>query len=301
MSDSPSREDFADAAAELDLPHPGLVEKDYYVVRALQALRAVDAEGCHLVFGGGTSLCRAHRIIDRMSEDIDLRIAPIKLGEGARKRFRNEVTQALQACGFGFDPETDLKTGDSHRYSMYKLRYDRLCDEVGSLRPEVKVEVSSWPLLQEPETCSISSFWAQANGLQPELADMPCVTVTETCADKFVALTRRIGEERHQGDARDATVLRHAYDLACAQRAFSHDALMPLVLQIMESDRESRGRKFEAYREDPVAVSRASIQALMEDPVYAEGFAAFVRDMVYGKKLALSDCMAVLHDIAGRL
>jgi hypothetical protein len=58
------------------LPNPALVEKDFHVVKALAAIAAVEREELHLrlVFGGGTALSRAHRLIQRMSEDIDLRI-----------------------------------------------------------------------------------------------------------------------------------------------------------------------------------------------------------------------------------
>jgi hypothetical protein len=47
-----------DVAEELELPHPGLVEKDWHVVRALAALAGISLDGSSLVFGGGTSLCR---------------------------------------------------------------------------------------------------------------------------------------------------------------------------------------------------------------------------------------------------
>jgi len=54
------------------LPSPALVEKDFYVVKALAAIAAIEVEALHvrLVFGGGTALSRAHRLIRRMSEDI---------------------------------------------------------------------------------------------------------------------------------------------------------------------------------------------------------------------------------------
>lgn len=301
MSGSPTPKHFADAAAELGLPHPGLVEKDFHVVRTLTALRTIAQEGGHLVFGGGTSLCRAHRLIERMSEDIDLRVAPPGLGEGARKRFRNEVTRVLQSCGFDFNPETDLKSADGYRYSRYKLRYNRSCDLVGSLRPEIKVEISSRPLIQQSQSCLISSFWAEAAGEEPELIDMPCVTAAETCADKFVALTRRIGEELRQGLQQDATLLRHAYDLACVHPTVSMEEVVPMIRQIMESDRTTRARNFPDYFEDPVEVSKATVHVLGSDLAYSAAFDAFVRDMVYGAKLTLHDCMGVLEDIAGRL
>ena len=47
-----------------------IVEKDYYVTRALRALR--DKIGDHFLFKGGTSLSKGWDLIERFSEDIDL-------------------------------------------------------------------------------------------------------------------------------------------------------------------------------------------------------------------------------------
>lgn len=74
MSDKPSLQDLLEVQKHFGLPSPALVEKDWYVVKALAAIVAVDAAPFRLVFGGGTALSRAHRLIRRMSEDIDLKI-----------------------------------------------------------------------------------------------------------------------------------------------------------------------------------------------------------------------------------
>ena len=47
------------------------VEKDVHVVRAIRAVASLDAAPFTLVFGGGTALARAHKIVQRMSEDVD--------------------------------------------------------------------------------------------------------------------------------------------------------------------------------------------------------------------------------------
>lgn len=90
MSVELTAEACIDIADALGLPHPGLVEKDFHVLRALGALAGISQDGAHLVFGGGTSLCRAWSLIERMSEDIDLRIAsPEPLSAGQRRSFRH--------------------------------------------------------------------------------------------------------------------------------------------------------------------------------------------------------------------
>lgn len=302
-----NRELFADVAIELGLPHPGLVEKDFHVVRALKALQKVHAEGAYLVFGGGTSLCRAHLLIERMSEDIDLRIVTADpgavLGEGARKRFRQAVSQALLEAGFLFDPQDPqhLKVHDAGKTFVYNLPYTPVTDSVTSLRSGVKVEISSWPLHLPPVQKDVSSFIAIAKNEEPEIKGIPCVDVAETAADKFVALTRRIAEEQLDGVERDASLIRHIYDLNRITPSIVMSVMPSMLGAIIESDRKSRGTKVPGYAEDPVAVSLRSIELLSVDDGYAAVFAKFQQDMVYGDHVEMSACLPTLRQYADQM
>lgn len=66
---------FGVAAEALDLP-PAVIEKDYWATQALRGL--VGAHSQHFVFKGGTSLSKAYRLIQRFSEDIDVRHRPAR-------------------------------------------------------------------------------------------------------------------------------------------------------------------------------------------------------------------------------
>jgi predicted nucleotidyltransferase component of viral defense system len=291
-------------AEALGLPHPGLVEKDYHVVRALRALSEVEHAGARLVFGGGTSLCRAYGLIERMSEDIDLRIASGKLlTDGGRRKFRAAVSESLIAAGFAFDTANPdhLAVHDGGRTFVYNLPYAQTTTSVASLRPGVKVEISSWPLLRASVQCTVSSFVAQARGAAAEVSSIQCVDVTETAADKFVALTRRIGEERHKQHTRDRSLLRHIYDVYRIRSHLDLDEMRPLIGEILESDRQSRSGGFYAYAQNPQAVSRDVIEMLAKDTSYADAFESFQRDMVYGDRIALHDCLPVLRELATML
>jgi Nucleotidyl transferase AbiEii toxin, Type IV TA system len=60
----------------------------------------------------------------------------------------------------------------------------------------------------------VSSFVAEAFKRPPEVASIPCVSITRTAAEKFVASTRRTAAEIADADApRDPTLARHIYDL----------------------------------------------------------------------------------------
>jgi Nucleotidyl transferase AbiEii toxin, Type IV TA system len=60
-----------DAASEASGRAPHLLEKDIWVVWALSSLFQSEL-GAHLVFKGGTALSKAHKVISRFSEDVDL-------------------------------------------------------------------------------------------------------------------------------------------------------------------------------------------------------------------------------------
>ncbi|MGA7951712.1 MAG: nucleotidyl transferase AbiEii/AbiGii toxin family protein, partial [Thiobacillaceae bacterium] len=86
MSDDIDLQQLLEVQAHFGLPSPALVEKDFHVVRALAAIAAIETAPLGLVFGGGTALSRAYRLIRRMSEDIDLKI--IAEGEPSRGALR---------------------------------------------------------------------------------------------------------------------------------------------------------------------------------------------------------------------
>jgi hypothetical protein len=59
LRDKPSLQDLLEVQKQLERPCPVLVEKDWYVVRALAAINTADVKPFRLVFSGGTALSRA--------------------------------------------------------------------------------------------------------------------------------------------------------------------------------------------------------------------------------------------------
>ena len=67
-----AKELFETLAAQKGLP-PAVVEKDYWVMHCLWGLNQL---GLHFEMKGGTSLSKGWRVIERFSEDIDIRFEP---------------------------------------------------------------------------------------------------------------------------------------------------------------------------------------------------------------------------------
>jgi predicted nucleotidyltransferase component of viral defense system len=79
-----------------------------------------------LVFSGGTALRRVHRLIRRISEDIDLKIVSDQpRSRPELRKLRDIVTGALLQAGFRFDPENAAhrESGNASRYTVYRLPY----------------------------------------------------------------------------------------------------------------------------------------------------------------------------------
>ena len=95
------------------------IEKDYWVTKALKHLSESDYSD-KAVFKGGTSLSKAHRLIDRFSEDIDLAIFSDGLGDSARKRLLKGVENAANT---GLEPvavDERVSKGSKLRKTVYR-------------------------------------------------------------------------------------------------------------------------------------------------------------------------------------
>jgi predicted nucleotidyltransferase component of viral defense system len=129
LSDKPTLEELLEVQEHFGLPAPALVEKDWYVVKALAAIVAADTGDFRLVFGGGTALSRAYKLTKRMSEDVDLKIVCDKTPtRGELRNLRKKFTDALLGAGFIFDPanKDHRKTMYEGRYTKYQLPYKAL-------------------------------------------------------------------------------------------------------------------------------------------------------------------------------
>ena len=91
------RDIFREAAARLGI-RPTIVEKDFWVCVTLKLLFQKSRLGKSLVFKGGTSLSKAHGLIERFSEDIDLVLDwhLIGFGAGLRDPMQDFASRAKQ-------------------------------------------------------------------------------------------------------------------------------------------------------------------------------------------------------------
>ncbi|HMN44647.1 MAG TPA: nucleotidyl transferase AbiEii/AbiGii toxin family protein [Povalibacter sp.] len=130
---------------------PVLIEKDWHILRAMSAMVATDAAPFQLIFSGGTCLARAHKLIRRMSEDVDFKIVPVdtaSISKSQRRKqlaeLRDKITAQLQAAGFPVDPadSAQLRSRDDNHYTVYQLQYGSPEEEESPLRPTIQIELN---------------------------------------------------------------------------------------------------------------------------------------------------------------
>jgi predicted nucleotidyltransferase component of viral defense system len=305
LSVDPTQAELLEVQDYFGLPSTALVEKDYYVVKALRALSVANIAPLSVAFGGGTSLSRAHRLIRRMSEDIDLKIISREPPtRGQLRRLRDVVTDELLAAGFIFDPHNPLhrRSANESRYTVFRLPYRSLVRGEGALRPEIQIELAPWPLRQPSIDLSVSSFVAEAFRRPPEVERIACVTVTQTAAEKFVALTRRVALQLAQPEVtRDSTLVRHLYDLYVVRDHYDVVEVATMVKDVIRHDVEAFGNQPSNYKNDPLGETRAAVSALVEQTDYARLYDVFMRDMVYGERPDFSLAITAIENILGRL
>src|SRR5690348_9106348 len=68
-----------------------VIEKDYYVTQVIHALSNLENESFRLIFCGGTCLAKAHKLVQRMSEDVDFKVQRKTRENFSRSRLKSEL------------------------------------------------------------------------------------------------------------------------------------------------------------------------------------------------------------------
>ena len=146
---------------------PILIEKDYWIMHCLYGLQKL---GMAFELKGGTSLSKGFGIINRFSEDIDIRVEPpeslnVSTGRNqnkpshveSRRQFYEWLAKTIKMDGI-YEVERDTAFDDSKfRSAGIRLRYDQISStmpdvkegvllEVGfdDVTPNMAKEISSW-------------------------------------------------------------------------------------------------------------------------------------------------------------
>lgn len=207
---------------------PVLVEKDYWIMHCLYGLQQL---GMSFELKGGTSLSKGFGIIERFSEDIDIRIEPpleLEVFTGrnhkkdkhveSRRQFYEWLKEKIQIDGIievvrdhNFDDE-QLRSGG------IRLHYPETTDMKSDLKDGVLLEVGFDDVT--PNVAQDISSWAYdyAAGVTPIIDNRAkavlCYSPTYTLVEKLQTISTKF---RKQQDSQEfpPNFLRHYYDVYC--------------------------------------------------------------------------------------
>lgn len=223
---------FAQTAANRGI-NPAIIEKDFWVCWVLKKLFASKLSG-DLVFKGGTSLSKAHHLIERFSEDIDLVLNWALLGYGhdgadpwkkqasnrKQDKFNKELNKQAQGYIRGklcpqiselLASATEVKAVVSEtEFQVIDIHYPAAF-ELDAIRPQVKLEIGPLASWVPSSKHTIRPYAADEFPAVFEDPDCPVVAITaeRTFWEKATILHQQV----YRTTQMPAGYSRHYYDL----------------------------------------------------------------------------------------
>lgn len=205
------------------------VEKDYWLMHSLWGLNEL---GFKFELKGGTSLSKGYNLIERFSEDVDIRIEPpselkVKIGQNhdkpvhveSRRRFYEWIVSKLVIPGI-VSVERDTEFDDEKlRNAGIRLNYKSLFEldpviktfvllEVGfdTVTPNDAIHISSWAY----DYASLSS----AEIIDNRALYVKCYHPEYTLVEKLSAISSKFRQEQLEGKL-PKNFMRHYFDVHC--------------------------------------------------------------------------------------
>ena len=216
-------------SAELDI-NPVLIEKDYWIMHCLYGLNQLDLT---FELKGGTSLSKGYKVVDRFSEDIDIRIdpacAPFDVFTGknhdkdkqiqSRKDFYDWLADDKLKIDGIIEVKRDLDFDDEkYRSGGIRLIYDSKFEPLEGVKSGVLLE-TGFDITSPNEPIDISS-WAFDHALNNDVEiinnlakDIKCYLPEYTFVEKLQTISTKFRQQQDK-ESSPASFMRHYYDIA---------------------------------------------------------------------------------------
>ncbi|KTD69287.1 hypothetical protein Lste_2445 [Legionella steelei] len=293
MLDSSMFQYIETTANTLDLPE-SVIEKDYYVTQVIQSLSKIENEYFRLVFCGGTCLAKAHKVVQRMSEDVDFKIQRKSTTDGFSKSYLLKELKAFRLelqSNFAIPNLTASEpvVRNEGKYSRVEFFYPSEFTRNATLRPHILFEFTLSNIRREVVTRSVKTLMEDTF---PSLSLFPqsqthCVAVHETAIEKWVGLTRRIIAIERGYHYDDPSLIRHVYDLNAIESVEPvPDNFLMLAKEIVLTDAQQFKNQNPEYAANPVEEINRSLDLLRTKSLWRERYQDFIENMVFNPSLA---------------
>ncbi|QQG35168.1 MAG: nucleotidyl transferase AbiEii/AbiGii toxin family protein [Micavibrio aeruginosavorus] len=270
------------------------IEKDYWVTNALKNL-SLSPHAAQAVFKGGTSLSKAHKLIHRFSEDIDLAVMAEGLGSSRSKKLLTDVEAATNAGLESIDDDIRVSKGSSYRRTVYRYPREADGEDFGQASPELLIEVNAFTRPEPHESLPMQTLIAEEllrmgrDELIAQFALEPfslnVLSIRRTLTEKILGIVK----DSYYDDpvAQLGLRIRHLYDICQILKIDAHKAFIQsedfktLCAACIEDEKQGFFKYAECL-EKPLAdaplFSKFSEWAPAIQKIYEGDFA----DLVYG-------------------
>lgn len=227
-----------------------IIEKDYYVTLVLCELAKQVPD---LLFKGGTSLSKCHKIIDRFSEDIDITLDWEHQSQGKRRNLKYTIVGICSNLGLNLLNEN--VTRSRRDYNCYKIDYCAR-HSLSGLNPQLLVEtvfiVKAFPD-EIKQASSMIYDYLKAVGNDEAIAqyelepfDIRVQTLDRTLVDKVFAVCDYMLDNLTERQSR------HIYDLSRLLTLVKLDDNLKALIKEVREDRKPATKCYSA--QDGVSV-----------------------------------------------
>jgi predicted nucleotidyltransferase component of viral defense system len=285
--------DLIDAlVAEYDIGglNASILEKDIHVTDALSNILNIYDPQIQLIFCGGTSLSKAFKLIERMSEDIDIKIDmnPLSiLSTSARRnylgQYKNKLKESLMEIGFIEDPNKTEANNANHLFSMEWL-YESQYQIDTSLRPRLKIDVKTCEIHCPTIQKNISYLASTLANTQTIITTANCQAIEETLSEKIISFLRRYDRSQCLKEPWDSALVRHIYDCYCI-----HSTNKEIIKKskgctssLIANEVKEYGNQHESFKLKPFETLLNSLEKVESDATLATDYQEKLMPLIFG-------------------
>jgi hypothetical protein len=309
LHNHPEFSDLIRIVAEARGIDPALVEKDYWIMHCLYGLQQL---GLTFELKGGTSLSKGFQVINRFSEDIDIRIEPppgrdVKTGRNqtspaqakSYREFYDWLAATIRIDGVD-KAERDTAFDNKDLFSAgIRLFYKSVTTPIEGLREGVLLELGFDDVT--PNTAKDISSWSYDDAADKvEIIDnrakgVACYDPRYTFVEKLQTVSTKFRRQQESGDSA-VEFMRHYYDV--------HGLLQrPDVQAFIGTDayRKHKAKRFRKGDNPNIAQNEAFILSDPETRKLYDKAYAYSSALYYGDKPTFDQILQTIGTWIDRL